>query len=254
MSFFDSRAWPLTVIDSIDSTNRELLSSSFEDYPIGSALLARKQTSGRGRADREWFSALGGMYLSILLRPTEPEGLALLGALVVVELLEKASIPSVIRWPNDVMVSGKKIAGVLPVASFSGNRLERAVVGIGLNVHQTLADFPRELRETVTTMAAERPQAAWDVPEVCQKYLALFRERYEQLERNGLADVIARCEGSLEGSGTDRQPVLVSDGGTKDRPLAPIVGLGKRGELRLRDGTLLASLGQDQRLRFTDEL
>ncbi len=253
MSCCEERPWPLKVIESTDSTNRELLASSLQEFPIGSALLARKQTSGRGRSDRTWVSLPGGMYVSILLKPTDPQGLALLGALVVVELLEDASISSVIRWPNDVMVGGKKIAGVLPVASFCGNALERAVVGVGLNVNQPLADFPSELLGSVTTLAVEGPQGLWDVVEVCQNFLAIFRRRYEQLERHGLPDLIACCEPYLEGLGTERQPVLVSDGGTK-HPLDPIVGLGARGELRLRDGTVIESLGQDQRLRFTDEL
>ena len=244
----------LTIVEAIDSTNAELLRATLDQFPPGSALLALLQSGGRGRSDRVWESPRGGMYLSIMLLPDNPQGLSLLGAKAILRLLESYGLKGTLRWPNDVMVEGKKLGGVLPVARYQGNHLERAVLGVGLNVCQPLEAFPADLRHRVTTLQQLRPSRDWkDVPRVAQAYLRSLEVEWESLQVNDLAHLCAQCEPYLEGVASDRRPVLVQPG----RPpqiLPSIEGLTAHGALRLTGGEVLESLGREERLRFTDEL
>jgi biotin-[acetyl-CoA-carboxylase] ligase BirA-like protein len=244
----------LRVVEQIDSTNAELLRLPLEQAPPGSALLALRQSQGRGRSDRRWESAPGGMYLSVMLRPSCPQGLALLGARALLDLLDSWGMQGTLRWPNDVMIAGRKLGGVLPVARYQGNSLERAVLGVGVNVLQTQADFPAELRGHVTSLVQQSPRSQWDVVETAQRYLRALETALAALEEQGLAAFCASCEPYLEGlEQSGRTPVLVEPG-QPDRALPPIVGLSAEGALLLAGGEVLSQLGRDQRLRFADEL
>lgn len=247
-------SWSLRVVESIDSTTAELLRCPAEQALPGAALLALEQSGGKGRADRSFVSPPGGMYLSVSLRPREPDGMSLLGAMAVVALLHRLGLSPRLRWPNDVTVGGKKIAGVLPVARYRGNLLERAVLGIGLNVSTDLSRFPQELRPLVTTVKHELSGAQTsDVRAMTRHYLELLQEELDALEVSGLPALCRRCESVLEGLGEARRPCLV-EAGAPPEELAPIAGLDARGALRLADGRTLQALGREQRLRFLDEL
>src|SRR6266550_2999476 len=107
----------------------------------GTVVLAETQTAGRGRFERRWASPKGGLYLSLLLRPVRsgsPHLLTMVGALSVVEGVKIATGPdSGIRWPNDVMIRGRKVAGVVGTADYSGPSPDYVVVGIGVNCNLT---------------------------------------------------------------------------------------------------------------------
>jgi BirA family biotin operon repressor/biotin-[acetyl-CoA-carboxylase] ligase len=248
-----SSSFALTVVENLDSTTAELLRRPLGEAAVGTALLALRQSGGRGRSERVWESPPGGMYLSVVLRPYEPRGLSLLGALVALELLQRYGLSPRLRWPNDVMLQGRKIAGVLPVARYQGNRLERAVLGVGLNVRQAPESFPLELRGHVTTLAGLLPQRAWEVVEVARDYLAGLEQQLERLQQEGLESLCRRCEDYLEGLRQERVPVLVT-AGQAVRPLPGIVGLAPDGALMLDGGQRLHGLGRDERLRFQDEV
>jgi BirA family biotin operon repressor/biotin-[acetyl-CoA-carboxylase] ligase len=239
------------VVETIDSTNAELLRlPSAEVFP-GLALLAMSQSGGRGRSDRVWESPEGGMYLSAVLCPGEPSGLALLGALAVLRLLESYGIEGQLRWPNDVTIGGRKIAGVLPVARFCGNLLERAVLGVGLNVAQPLESFPSELQGQVTTLIQEGPtHHRFQVVPVAREYLGFLAVEFAHLQAQGLASFCSRCSPYLEGVG--QQPALVAPG-VAPVMLPAITGLTASGGLALAEGQTLEVLGREQRLRFAGE-
>ena len=105
------------VYDNISSTNRKAKEFAKKGADEGTIVIAKHQTKGRGRIDRVWESPEGGAYLSIILRPTcTPDKttiLTLLTSLVVSETINMYSLSSNIKWPNDVYVYGKKIAGIL---------------------------------------------------------------------------------------------------------------------------------------------
>ncbi len=244
---------PLEVVEVIDSTTAELLRRDPEDAPAGSALLALSQSGGRGRSERVWESPRGGMYLSVVISTDRPEGLSLVGAKTLIRMVGECGVRARLRWPNDVTVKARKLGGVLPVVRYSGNRIERAVLGVGLNVVSPPESFPPELRPELTTLALECGAEEWDVVEVAIRYLELLASELGFLNEEGLAAFVGRCQEDLEGRDEQRVPVLVEPG---KRPveLAPVDKLDWDGALRLIDGSRIDSLGREQRLRFKDEL
>src|ERR1700693_720928 len=146
--------------DKIGSTNDEARRLAHEGAPHGTVVHADEQTSGRGRMAHTWFSPPGNLYLSILLRTGQPAAraaeLSFLAALAVadtVEALLPRQIRTMLKWPNDVLVNGAKIAGIL---------LEQAddatIIGIGLNILQA----PSNLAYKATTIVANGGIASVD--------------------------------------------------------------------------------------------
>lgn len=125
----------------------------------GTAITAQSQTAGRGRHGRAWASPIDeGLYLSIILRPRiEPirsSSITLASAIAVAEtLIFDFHIQADIKWPNDILVSGRKICGILVESAIEGNQLQFLILGIGVNLAQT--DFPEEIRETATSVMRE---------------------------------------------------------------------------------------------------
>ncbi|WP_456444135.1 biotin--[acetyl-CoA-carboxylase] ligase [Thermococcus sp.] len=137
--------WRIIHLDEVDSTNeyaKRIAGNSTE----GTVVVAKRQTSGKGRKGRSWASPEGGLWLSVILKPgrIDPR-LVFVGALAVVDTLADFGISSGIKWPNDVWVSGRKIAGILT----EGRGGEYAILGIGLNVNNPV---PEGLRESATSM------------------------------------------------------------------------------------------------------
>jgi BirA family transcriptional regulator, biotin operon repressor / biotin---[acetyl-CoA-carboxylase] ligase len=127
--------------DRLGSTSDEAKALAMAGAPHGTVVVARQQTAGRGRLDRAWWSPPGNLYLSAILRPSVPGSraaeLGFLGALTVADTVE-ACLPAgprvALKWPNDVLVNGAKIAGILPESEVSGENTLWSVLGIGLNV------------------------------------------------------------------------------------------------------------------------
>lgn len=143
----------LLIKESVGSTNDEIRSRAEAGTPEGLIILAHRQTEGRGRRGAAWFSPPGeSLAFSVLLKPSEPKALwprlALATGLAVAEALENF-IPLVgIKWPNDVWIGRRKIAGILVEAG-----KDFVIVGIGLNVNTTA--FPPEVSDTATSLALE---------------------------------------------------------------------------------------------------
>jgi BirA family biotin operon repressor/biotin-[acetyl-CoA-carboxylase] ligase len=143
-------------LDVVDSTQSMLARLARAGAPDGTVVTARHQTSGRGRRGRAWWDAPGeSLLLSVLLRPAVPAGhisqLSLVAALAVTDALAGAGVMGRIRWPNDVLVGGSKISGILPDAVCgTDGRVEHAIVGIGINLGQRC--FPPELAGQATSL------------------------------------------------------------------------------------------------------
>ncbi len=139
---------------SIDSTNKYLKKIAINNSE-GVVVIADEQTSGRGRLQRNWYSpADGGLWFSILLQPTiAPQYTPLLTAtasLALFDLLKSKNIPVEIKWPNDIMVMGKKLAGILAESKMQANEFAYVVLGIGLNIKQTV--FPPEIENIAISL------------------------------------------------------------------------------------------------------
>jgi BirA family biotin operon repressor/biotin-[acetyl-CoA-carboxylase] ligase len=147
---------------SVSSTNTLLLEAAANGAAEGTVYIADEQTAGRGRSDHAWHSAAGeGLYLSALVKPVLPLRVALLLSLATglaawQAVYETAALDLDLRWPNDLLLNGKKLGGILvETASETGDDalLRYAVIGIGINVHQCA--FPTELSALATSLDLE---------------------------------------------------------------------------------------------------
>ena len=143
--------------ESIGSTSDRLKQLARAGAPAWTAVLAESQTGGRGREGRAWHSPPGGLYLSVLLRPrVEPVPLIPLAAgVAVVEAAKGFGVACELKWPNDVLVSGRKLAGILGEASSGSAGIEWVVLGLGVNLALEAKSLPAELRDGVTSLRAE---------------------------------------------------------------------------------------------------
>jgi BirA family transcriptional regulator, biotin operon repressor / biotin---[acetyl-CoA-carboxylase] ligase len=163
---FDGR---LEFFPSITSTNTVALSEAGAGAPEWSTYIADEQTAGRGRGSHTWHSPLGsGLYVSILLRPKIAPADALwlslaAGLAVQSAVLQVCGVRPDIRWPNDLLIRGKKFCGILSEIQGDSTRTRHAVVGIGMNVNQE--GFPDELALHATSLRIEtgKPQSREDL-------------------------------------------------------------------------------------------
>ncbi len=143
-------------VESCSSTNDLASELALQGEEEGTAIIAEKQTKGRGTKGRFWHSKKAmGLYFSVILRPGKRDmsllplaaGLALRDA-----LSETEGLPVELKWPNDLIYAGKKLGGILCEASFLGNEISYVILGIGLNVNQDEEDFPEAFRSHATSL------------------------------------------------------------------------------------------------------
>jgi BirA family biotin operon repressor/biotin-[acetyl-CoA-carboxylase] ligase len=219
----------------IGSTNSDAMEAAGEGAPEGSAFLAEEQLAGRGRGAHSWHSARSsGIYCSVILRPVMPPSDALLFSLAA-GLAVRAAVGEIapqlvvdLKWPNDVLLGGKKFCGILTEMNAEATRVRYMVVGMGINVNQVR--FPAELRELATSLRIETG-TEWSRVELCAALLkALDREYRSLVEDAGARGAILRRfeEGSSSVRGS--KVTIEENGG-----LAGVTeGLDERGFLRVR--------------------
>jgi BirA family biotin operon repressor/biotin-[acetyl-CoA-carboxylase] ligase len=122
--------------------------------PEGTVVIAERQSTGRGRFNRVWASPPGNIYLSVVLRPPSEvlPHLSLLSALAVAKAVDSLGLHAYIHWPNDVLLNGKKVAGILIEGSYSDITSSYTVVGIGVNVNADPAESLPELADKATSL------------------------------------------------------------------------------------------------------
>jgi BirA family biotin operon repressor/biotin-[acetyl-CoA-carboxylase] ligase len=155
----------LHAYDELPSTSdraKELADAGAEH---GTVVVAEAQTAGRGRRGRSWASpARRNLYFSVVLRPELPPArtaeITLVASVALCDALRQAGVRAGIKWPNDLLASGKKIAGILTELAAEPDRVHWIVLGAGVNVNARREDFPEELRGEATSVLLERGQAA----------------------------------------------------------------------------------------------
>ena len=216
----------------VDSTNAEARRLSVEGAESGLVVTAKKQTAGKGRRGRSWESpADENLYLSILLRPSlEPEKapmLTLVMAYSVAKALQKEDIQVLIKWPNDLVLSGKKVCGILTEMNLSGAQVEDVIVGVGLNVNTM--KFPDELEDKATSLRKETLREL-ECGELLQLILKEFDKQYQRfLENQDLEFLQEDYNAMLINRGRE---VMVLEPGKEY--LAKALGINKLGELLVR--------------------
>ena len=198
----------LAVLKAIDSTNQQAKQMAAQGEPEGTVVVAESQHSGRGRKGREWISPPGsGIYASLILRPQIPPsdapGITLMTAVAVAEsLMAISDAPFRIKWPNDILVNGKKIAGILTEISTEMDSVDYIVVGIGINVNTRISNFPQQLRGRVTSLFTETGQL-FPVMAVLQNLLRRFETWYLRFQQDGFGQIRDRWKSLSEIIGKD---------------------------------------------------
>ncbi|SHH42321.1 BirA family transcriptional regulator, biotin operon repressor / biotin-[acetyl-CoA-carboxylase] ligase [Caloranaerobacter azorensis DSM 13643] len=146
--------------DSIDSTNIKAKQLAAEGAKEGTVVIAEEQTMGRGRLGRGWVSPKGkGIWMSIILRPNidpiDASKVTQIGAAAVWSALSKVGVDAYIKWPNDIVLNGKKVCGILTEMSAELNRINYLVIGIGVNVNINSQEIPKEINNIATSIKAE---------------------------------------------------------------------------------------------------
>ncbi|MEN7972659.1 MAG: biotin--[acetyl-CoA-carboxylase] ligase [Verrucomicrobiota bacterium] len=221
--------------DRLGSTNAYLRDRFFGDRKLhsGTIVAAREQTAGRGRQDRKWLSAPGTNLCFSLFIETDAKlmdipSLTMAAALAVTEMLNARNIPASPKWPNDVLVDGKKICGIL------SERIERAeapkagiVVGIGLNVNMSI-DEAEAIERPATSMLIES-RHAHDLSQTLKALFPPLEYWIEKWEQGGFSSI---REAWMEKAGPIGKPLAVHDGHIKKS--GTLAGFGDHGELLLQ--------------------
>jgi len=224
------------------STNDRLKDRARDGAPEWTVVLADEQTGGRGRQGRTWFSPPGGLYLSLLLRPRfEAFGLIPLTAgVALVEALREHGVAAELKWPNDALAGGRKVAGILAEASSSAGRLDWVVLGIGVNL-QVVEGLPQGVREAATSISTLTGAQVEPVV-AATAVLAHLSLWYDALRVDPASVVRAWSERALAWWG---RPVELQSGGQTVRGIAE--GIDASGALVLigEDGGRTAVLSGD---------
>jgi len=218
------------------STNTEAMAAAAEGAAEGSVFLAEEQTAGRGRGAHSWQSAHStGIYCSVVLRPVLPPSevlvLALAAGLAVRAAIEQvdARVSADLKWPNDVLIAGKKVSGILTEMNAEATRVRYVVVGIGINVNQ--GSFPQELEDEAISLRTATG-SEWSRVELTAALLKSLDREYRQLvEQSGARQSILR-RFTEQSSWVRGKPVRVEENGSRIEGTTE--GMDERGFLQVR--------------------
>ena len=229
---------PVVYYPETDSTNIRIRHLGAEGAPHGTLAVADRQTAGRGRRGRTWESPGGScIYMSILLRPDlAPEKapmLTLVMACGVAEgIMECADVKVQIKWPNDIIVSGKKLAGILTEMSTQVDYINHVTVGVGINVN--VQNFPEEI-QTATSLLSETGTQTKRAP-VIAAVMKHFEENYKIfMQTEDMSGLMKKYSSLLVNQGRE---VLILEKDAEYKAYAE--GINQKGELVVRreDGTV----------------
>ncbi|MCC6848488.1 MAG: biotin--[acetyl-CoA-carboxylase] ligase [Deltaproteobacteria bacterium] len=192
----------LACFETIDSTNLRAATLAREDAPEGTLVLAERQTAGRGRLGRSWVSpARVNLYASFVLRPrlapADGPQLALAAAVAVARALR--TLPGLapgrvaIKWPNDCLLDGRKVAGILTEMDAEVDRIRSVVLGIGVNLNASAGAFPAELRDTATSVLLATG-ARVDRPRFAAALCGTLEAIYDRVVREGFGALAPEWE------------------------------------------------------------
>lgn len=220
------------------STNDDARQAANAAAPHGAAFFAESQSAGRGRGSHRWFSPPGAnLYGSVLLRPDaspqfEPSRIPAItlafGVAVARSALAFLSADVRLKWPNDVLVHGRKLAGILVEATFRGARPHALIVGVGMNVHQS--EFPDELDDRATSLVMAGAREC-DRSRIAARLLLEIEHVYDRYRREGLGAFAAELD-ALDG--LRGRAVSFSHGASEPAKRGVADGVDAEGRLRVR--------------------
>lgn len=184
----------LFVFNEVRSTNTVAKFLSMNDAENGTVVISEKQTDARGRSGKAWESPLGGIWLSIILRPhidfSKLPLLTLATGVAVAKSMERTGVQSVeIKWPNDIIMHGKKVCGILTEAVTQFNSIESIIIGVGIDVNIDVTDFSEELQTGTTTLQEELGRKE-DVNTLIKIFLEEFEKITELFNHEGFEEIL----------------------------------------------------------------
>ncbi len=185
----------------LGSTNDYAMRLAKEGAPEGTVVLTEFQEAGKGRYNRPWFSSHGqNLLMSILLRPELEvemvQKIALATATILIDSIEdfyknrKIKISELeVKWPNDILLKGKKLGGILAESKLKNKMIEALVIGIGLNVNSTQKEFPEDIKDSAISLKDIIGKDT-SVGDLLTFFLKRFEENYMKYERTNYAGVV----------------------------------------------------------------
>lgn len=189
----------IRVFQETTSTNDVVEKLAHDGVEEGVVVFAEAQTKGRGRLGRSWVSPKGkGLWFSVLLRPNlRPQAatrMVVAGAVALSRAIQKQlGLSPEIKWPNDILLRGRKVAGILTELSAELDRIKHLVLGVGVDVNQEPREFPAELRATATSLRIETGEEI-DRAALAAALLAELDEEYHRVTAGQFAAVAADWE------------------------------------------------------------
>lgn len=182
-------SWRVRAFGSVGSTSDVARRLAAAGAPEGTVVVAGTQWAGRGRRGDPWHSPRGGLWFSMVLRPGLPDddahGVCAAASLAVSRAVRVAAgVPAEVKWPNDVLVGGRKVAGVL----VEGGRAGNYVLGVGINVNVPADEMPVAAGYEATSLEREAGRR-FDRAELLGAFLSEFEPRYIALKRGGVAAI-----------------------------------------------------------------
>ena len=184
----------LYIYNEVSSTNTVAKFLSVNGVEDGSVVISEKQTKAKGRSGKSWESPLGGVWLSIILNPHVDHSklplITLATGVAVAKTLEKIGVENPeIKWPNDIMINGKKVCGILTEAITKFNTIENVIIGVGIDANLDVDQFPEELQEGTTTLKEELGREGSE-----SLLIKLFLEEFEKItelfDHEGYEDIL----------------------------------------------------------------
>lgn len=169
--------------DTIDSTNTKAQELAEKGYPSGTLVVADKQESGKGRRGRSWVSPSGtGIFMTLMIKPdinpNNASMLTLVAALAVAKAITSVTgEEALIKWPNDIVVNGKKVCGILTEMNAQFDYINHIVVGIGINVHNE--SFPEEISQMASSLMIEAGGKRFHRAQIIAETMAYFEQHYD---------------------------------------------------------------------------
>jgi BirA family biotin operon repressor/biotin-[acetyl-CoA-carboxylase] ligase len=160
----------------------------------GTLVITERQSAGKGRLGREWFSPIGGIWLSIILYPQLPPSyiprITLMTAVAVVKAIKMCTqIEPQIKWPNDILINEKKVCGILTEMNAELDMINWVVVGIGINVNINHQEFPEDIQENTISLKEVSGKEVFRV-KLTQTFLQEFEKYYDKLKRKEFPSIL----------------------------------------------------------------
>ena len=184
----------LYIFHEVNSTNTLARFLAMNDIENGSVVISEKQNAAKGRSGKSWESPIGGVWLSIILNPNVDYSklplITLATGVAVAKTLEKIGVSKTeIKWPNDIMIYGKKVCGILTEAVTKFNTIKNVIIGVGIDANLDINDFPAELQDGTTTIEKELGKKE-DEEILIRIFLEEFEKISELFNNEGFEEIL----------------------------------------------------------------